>query len=68
MPCVSTPADFCLVCIKIMHENPHTFLMKTGSYTEKKLLPCKMQAAADNYWIDAVFGDDVIYQLLDVGK
>ena len=26
-----TPADFCLVCNKIMLENPHTFLMKTGS-------------------------------------
>ena len=31
MPCGSTPADFCLVCNKIMLENPHTFLMKTGS-------------------------------------
>ena len=25
------PADFCLLCNKIMLENPHTFLMKTGS-------------------------------------
>ena len=25
------PADFCLVCNKIMLENPHTFLMKTDS-------------------------------------
>ena len=32
-PCraVSTPADFCLVLDKIMLENPHTFLVKTGS-------------------------------------
>ncbi len=27
----SLPADSCLVCNKIMLENPHTFLMKTGS-------------------------------------
>ena len=27
----SPPAHFCLVCNKIMLENPHTFLMKTGS-------------------------------------
>ena len=25
LPCGSTPADFCLVCNKIMLENPHTF-------------------------------------------
>ncbi|MCI7232675.1 MAG: site-specific integrase, partial [Oscillospiraceae bacterium] len=25
------PADFCLVLAKIMLENPHTFLVKTGS-------------------------------------
>ena len=31
LACGSTPADFCLVCNKIMLENPHTFLMKTGS-------------------------------------
>ncbi|WP_455526631.1 hypothetical protein [Huintestinicola sp.] len=31
MPGDSPPADFCLVCNKIMLENPHTFLMKTGS-------------------------------------
>ena len=37
-PCraASPPADFCLVLDKIMLENPHTFLVKTGSkrYTE----------------------------------
>ena len=32
-PCraASPPADFCLVLDKIMLENPHTFLVKTGS-------------------------------------
>jgi len=31
LPGESLPADFCLLCNKIMLENPHTFLMKTGS-------------------------------------
>jgi hypothetical protein len=38
-PCraASPPADFCLVLDKIMLENPHTFLVKTGSkYKNKK--------------------------------
>ncbi len=33
------PADFCLVCNKIMHENPNTFLMKTGSEYLRLELP-----------------------------
>ncbi len=32
------PADFCLVCNKIMLENPHTFLMNTGSYLAKGVI------------------------------
>ena len=34
----SPPADFCLVIDKIMLENPHTFLMKTGSMINKIVL------------------------------
>ena len=29
----SMPTDFCLVTDKIMLENPHTNILKTGSYT-----------------------------------
>ena len=31
LPGDSPPAYFCLVCNKIMLENPHIFLVKTGS-------------------------------------
>ena len=47
MPGDSPPADFCLVCNKIMLENPHTFLMKTGSYFDKS--QAKGTTAAEHY-------------------
>ena len=39
-PCraASPPADFCLVLDKIMLENPHTFLVKTGSKHQLKTI------------------------------
>lgn len=42
---------------------PFTVLIPKKSCCHAK---CRQQPII--YWIDAVFGDDVIYQLLDVGK
>ena len=53
MPGDSPPAYFCLVCNKIMFENPHIFLVKTGSeFLKAKNIRQSMDGKAR--WVDNV--------------
>ena len=46
----SPPADFCLVLVKIMLENPHTFLVKTGSEKQSEIMRSRSRSQ-DNVFV-----------------
>jgi hypothetical protein len=48
LPGDSPPAHFYLVCNKIMLENPHIFLVKTGSKSGADIMKSPAGAAAHN--------------------
>ena len=51
LPGDSPPAYFCLVCNKIMLENPHIFLVKTGSYLKRKFRPGRENSAGAGFFV-----------------